>query len=216
MSRTSFIVLIIGAVLIFGGVVESLQSSRARPEPQEITYADLTRDGYGDNAHVRLTEFYLCDSAYVVEERIQWEKVWIPAVPRGSRLHEALENARPRGNQIADILPGRDIRLIVLLQDVRSQEDVERAAARDVIQGMLISPMRGFSKEQRRLLQQSYPGLGFDRCLILVDGRKPATRTKTALLVGAGVALMLLGGFLAYRERQQEREADWTVVNPND
>ncbi|MBN1514590.1 MAG: hypothetical protein JXB13_21415 [Phycisphaerae bacterium] len=216
MSRTSFIVLIVGAVLIFGGVVESLQSSKARQEPQEITCADLTRDGYGDNAHVRLTDFYLCDSTYVVEERIQWEKVWIPAVPRGSRLHEALENVRPRGNQIADILPGRDIRLIVLLKDVRSQKDVERAAARDVIQGMLISPMRGFSKEQRRLLQQSYPGLSFDRCLILVDGRKPATRTKTALLVGAGVTLMLVGGFLAYRERQQEREADWTVVNPND
>ena len=54
-------------------------------------------------------------------------------------------------------------------------------------------------------VQDLYPGLDFGRCLILVEDRKPATRTRTTGLVLGGVAPFLIGSAVLYREWRSTR-----------
>jgi hypothetical protein len=190
-----------GAVFIWAAYLGAKQSAVSKAEPQDISCQVLSESGYGDNAHVRMTDFYLCTSAYVYEEKIQWTKAWVPAVPRGGALHTALEKEK-RGKKRGPLLRGADIRIIVLLPDARSEKDVMKAAEQKYIQGLLITPISLFNRETRKLMQEEYPGLNYDRCLILVEGRKPVTQSRTAMTYAGGGLLLAVGGVTFYRQRR--------------
>ncbi len=195
-----------GGVLAVMALNEAKQSSAGQDEPQEITCAELVDEGYGNNAHVRMTEFHLCEHEYVYEEKIQWTKAWVPAVPLGSSIHRTLAG-QTDGGSAAPTLRGEQIKLIVLLPEARSERDVEEAAKREAIQGLMIRPLQMFDREQERLLEESYPGLNFEDCMLLVEGRRPASRTKTVTLTGIGLGLVVVGGFLSVSAIRKRRRA---------
>jgi hypothetical protein len=47
--------------------------------------------------------------------------------------------------------------------------------------------------QERTLLEQSYPGTDFSRCLIIQEGREPAGWTKLIIMVGGGSLATLIG-----------------------
>lgn len=68
MGRLKLIMVVAGAVLVLYGYEEWRLSGEVKAEPQTISCAALTRDGYGDDAHVRLTDFLVSPSSFVYEE----------------------------------------------------------------------------------------------------------------------------------------------------
>lgn len=205
MSKNGIWVILGGAVLVFMSLNEAKQSSAGEKEPQEITCAKLVNEGYGNNAHVRMTDFYLCEHEYVYEEKIQWTEAWIPAVPRGSSIHRAML-ARAEGPSVAPMPLGQEIRIIVLLPGARSERDVEQAAKRETIQGLIIRSLQLIDTKKERLLEESYPGLSFEDCMILVEGRQPASRGKTIALTGGGMVLVVVGGLLLLLNWRKQRK----------
>jgi hypothetical protein len=212
MSKNGVWMILGGGLLTVAGLNEARQSAVARREPQEITCAKLTQEGFGNNAHVRMTDFYLCEDEYVYEERIQWTSAWVPAVPRGSPIHQALLT-RGEGRNVAPALRGQDIRIIVLLPNARSEKDVEETAKCKAIQGLIIRPLRLLDTKKQRLLEESYPGLDFQDCMILVEGRQPATQRKTFFVTGAGIGLMAVGGLFLLQSWRKQRKSEWITVD---
>ena len=213
MSKNCIAAILGGACLIFVGLNEAKQSSAGRKEPQEITCAKLVDEGYGSNAHVRMTDFYLCEHEYVYEKKlVDWTAAWVPVVPKGGPLHQAML-ARASDPRTASTPLGKDIKIIVLFPKARSEKDVKEAAKRETIQGLVIKPVQLLDREKERLLEESYPGLRFGDCLILVEGRQPSSHGKTVAVTGAGLALVVAGSappLLAWRKR---RKSEWIVIN---
>ncbi len=212
MLKTGIWMIVGGGLLIAIALNEAKQSSAGKKEPQEITCAELVDEGFGDNAHVRMTDFYLCEDEYVYEEKILWTGAWVPAVPRGSSIHETML-ARAEGRSAPPALPGQEIRIIVSLPEARSEKDVERAAKSEHIQGLIIRPQQLIDRKNERLLEESYPGLDFKECMILVKGRRPSSRTKTISLTGSGIALMVIGGTLLVLHWRKQRKDSWIIVD---
>jgi hypothetical protein len=209
MPRYVYLLIFLGALFALMAINEGRQSAAGKSEPQEITCAQLVQSGFGDNAHVRMTDFYLCDFAYVyVKGTLRWKKAWVPAVPLGSDIHASIKARLSPDGTFSGRLRGDDIRIIVHLPNARSEKDVERAAAQDEIQGLLIKPFKVLDLEEQSLLEEDYPGLDYGRCLILVEGRRPSSKAKTVTIASAGFVAVALGVFLLVRHWRSSRDAE--------
>jgi hypothetical protein len=189
-----------GGFLVFMGVQEMRLRSVADDAPQSITCAELEANGPGDNAHIALQEFELCDLAYVYEGQENggsWSKVWVPAVPVGGEYYiKLLSTLDAEGNAQGEVRLPTNIKLIVKSNDVENESQLGQLAALDSIEGMIVNEISSLGSEEKKLLKESYPGADFDTCYIMEVGRKPATAGKMFGLGGGGLALMLVGGGL--------------------
>jgi len=114
----------------------------------------------------------------------QWHQIWIPVVPGGGRdLHDA----------IAD----EDIRAIVRSNRVRDSWDVERLAGEPRLHGMVTNRVDSLNRDEIELLDESYPGTDFSKCLIIQEGRKPADKRHTMFFLSGAAFLLVTGVCLA-------------------
>lgn len=205
--------ILVGIFLIGVGVAGARRRAAWKSVPQDLTCSQLAAEGFGNNSHVRLTEFYLCDFAYVYEEKFTvWQKAWVPAVPRGGSVHLTAEAAVKAGVASPDLLPGKDIRVIVLLPKARGPQDIESAAKRTVLQGTISPAGRIFDHETRDMMEAKYAGLDYDNCYLLSVGVEATSEQKNAITTGVGILLAIAGGFLSLREWRKSREDEWQDV----
>ena len=64
------------------------------------------------------------------------------------------------------------------------------------MQGLVVNRIEELGSEEKDLLRQDYPGLDFNKCLILEEGRQPSEFGAVFLMGGGGLALLLGGGWL--------------------
>jgi hypothetical protein len=78
------------------------------------------------------------------------------------------------------------------------------------LQALVTNKIVSLGAEERSLLEQSYPGTDFSRCLIIQEGRQPAGPVKVVLMVGGGgllgvAGLVVIGfGFVRWRKKQAQ------------
>lgn len=206
MTRLLLAMVIIGGVFVFMAVQDMRLNSKADVEPQIISCAELELNGPGDNLHVNLTDFLICESAYVYEEKTPggtWSKVWVPAVPLGGAYHlKLLSMVDEQGHFTGQQVPTpTDVKVIVKAENLSNERELSRMAARDNVQGMIVNLISSLGSEEKRLLEESYPSVDFDDCFILEVGRKPAGMAGLLGFGFGGMAMMATGGgiFLARR-----------------
>src|SRR5262249_48703233 len=61
------------------------------------------------------------------------------------------------------------------------------------LQGLVTNEIESLGSEEQKLLNSSYPGTDFTKCVLFQEGREPAGSGKVFGMVGGGAALMLLG-----------------------
>ena len=198
-----------GGGLVFMGVQEARLASAASAEPQTMTCAELSASGPGDNAHVMLSDFLLCEMAYIYQERNgKMSGAWIPAVPMGSQYHASLlAMVDDQGNlkEGATLPPPTDIRVVVKLPQAKSEADIALAASGETLQGLVINEIDSLGSEERKMLADSYPGVDFNTCWILEAGRKPSGLGAVAGFIGGGGVLALGGVGMLLRRRSSAR-----------
>jgi hypothetical protein len=185
--RWRFLLLVFGLTLILVGGVQEIALWRvAAPKPQTISCEALGRTGPGDNAHVVLTDFVLCQSAFVYEERGgRWTVAWVPAVPRGTPLNAGQ--------------PPPDFRVLVKIPSARSMSDIVQVAQAPTLEGIVVNSIERLGDGERATLQRSYPRVDFERCQIFELDRRPAgwLRVIGSLAGGALLILYMLWTLLA-------------------
>jgi len=198
MGRFKLWMVIGGAVLAFYGFKEWRLSGEVKSAPQTITCEALARDGYGDNAHVRLTEFLVSPASYVYEEgKGGWKKVWLPLVPLNGPYAEQLR-ALPED---AEIPAPRSFGVILQTDEVSNEDKLGALAERDVVEGVVINEIDSLDSETKKLLNQAYPGIDLEKCWILEHNRKTKGMASSLLflllglgIAGAGLYLFVQGG----------------------
>jgi hypothetical protein len=206
--RIKFLPLIIGGVLFFFGFQEWRLATKARGQPQRITAAQLEANGPGDNAHIELADFLFCNN-YVYKSSSQraaqagnWETVWIPAVPLDGPYVQRLRSMAAAGQiQPNFIPPPDDVRIIIKSSKVKGEGDLQRLGDADTLKGVVVNEIESLGSEEKKHLQESYPGIDFSRCWIVQHEREPAGAGKVLGLMGGGGTLFLAGlAWLAKRE----------------
>lgn len=199
MFRLAIGMVVVGCILGFMGYQEMSLASKTDKTPQTISCRALSSNGPGDNANVVMTDFLLCSMAYVYETISQnddtYKTVWVPAVPLGGAYHQKILSMIDQdGNFMGDQVPiPRDLHVLIKTSHARNDRAVVNLGERDTIAGLVINDIESVKGEERKLLQESYPGVNFDNVWILEHGRQPAGAGKTLGLMGGGTALVLAG-----------------------
>lgn len=196
MFRLLLALIVIGGVLVFLGFQEMRLASAAKPDPQTIKCADLIASGPGENAHVVLTDYVMCDFAFVYEGQEggkTWTNVWVPVVPLGGEFHQEVLKLVAEGKDLSNIPMPRDIRVIVKSSHVENEGALASLAGKDTIQGMIVNKISSLGSKEKKILTESYPGVNFDNVYILEHDRTPASGAKSFGMMGGGAVLALMG-----------------------
>ena len=196
MFRFSWAMIVGGGVLVFLAVQDMRLNATAQKEPQQITCAELEKNGAGDNAHIVLQDFLLTTSAFVYEEQSggRWSKVWVPAVPLGGEYHrKVLSMLDEQGNLRGNLPTPAKVKVIVKSSKVANERELNQLADQDTLQGMVVNLISSLGSDEKKLLKESYPFVNFDDCHIVEVGRKPAGTGKLLGFGGGGAVLALLG-----------------------
>jgi len=179
--------------------------------PRQITLRELVENGPGDNAHLLVSDFYLCTSAYIYEEKYgRCIRAWIPALPGDDEYALRLDQAIDDDGIIEGEFPlPADIKVIVLV-NTESIEEIQQMSTEKTIEGMIINEIESLSPEENRLLSESYPGIDFNRCWILRKGQRPPGKTKLMIFLGGGFVLLLSSALLLTREIiSEKKDTEW-------
>jgi hypothetical protein len=183
----------LGVGLGFFGYREMRLASQAKSEAQHITLAKLVAEGYGDNAYVEIADFAACLQAFVYsysKDTKAWKQVYIPLVPLDSPWLAQAVAAEAAGRPIP---PPTNLRVVARISSVHSEDQLQMWADQDTVRGLIVNAVDSLGREERRLLEESYPGSRFDSVLIFDDGRTPKGGS-IIVLIFAGAALSILGG----------------------
>jgi hypothetical protein len=90
----------------------------------------------------------------------------------------------------------------------KNHADLHQRCGQQGVRALVTNRIVSLGREERELLQQQYPGTDFDRCLIVQEGREPASAAKYMAMIVGGIASTLIGlgmvGFGLYRWRAEQ------------
>jgi len=197
LGRIFLLRVMFGGVILFIGIKEWRLSQSASTTPQTISCAKLEQTGPGDNLHVVLTNFVLCEGSYVYQgsknDNSKWTKLWIPAVPDNGEYVQQIKKMFSENKTNGEIPKPKNLKVIVKTTSVHGENELDDFAKRDTIQGLIVNKVESLGSEERGILAGSYPGIDFSNCYILEEGRKPKGAPVSAAMMGGG-GLAILGG----------------------
>ena len=195
------VLMLVGVGVIVKGVRETGLNATSSAVPQEITCAQLAEEGPGDNAHILLTEFLLCDSYVYETGRLGgWSRAWVPAVPLGGPYHQRLIELAGSDGVIEGKTPlPRNIKVIVEFPDATDEEYLVAMGKADVIHGTIINLIKELDPETKKLIDKSYRAINSENYWVLVEGRTPGGTVGVGTYVVGGLALIMFGGFMLFR-----------------
>lgn len=189
MGRTGFIALIVAGGPGYLTYTEGTLAFQSSEKPVEITLKELIAQGPDGDAHVVVTDFFLCENlAHQFQDKKPsvWTHVWIPAVPIDEVENKVGFNPT-------------NVKALFFSTSIRNLTELEAKLNKPKVQGLVTNRISSLETKIRNLLRESYPGTDFDKCLIIQEGRTPFSRGAIyALGGGAALALLLaIGLFVA-------------------
>lgn len=167
----------VGIFLIVEGVKERSLASAASAAPEEISLTALIARGPDSNPNIILTDYALGDDIIVKSRSGSWTGAWVPAIP-GKPGPE-----RPHKPQV--------LQAVIYSSQARNAEELYQRCEQTKLRALLVNKIQSLEPDERGLLERSYPGTDFSKCLIIHEGREPAGTGKVLLMVGGGILLSL-------------------------
>jgi hypothetical protein len=180
---------LVGAFGLYMGFQEWRLSRVVQDKPHDMTLAELIEKGPGDNNHIVLSEFTFGDQ-YVYQKNEKTGsntgKVWVP---------------------IATPKQFGPVRALVKADKVYNENDMHQFQKQPKIQGVVVNLIESVEGDERKLLEQAYPGADIPHCTIIEIDRHKSIGSKMSLGFGMGGIGMFIFVFLLLlkiRDREEE------------
>lgn len=203
MGRFKIWILVAGVAVGWLGWKEYRLSCEVKKDPQTITCANLAKNGYGRNAHVRVTDFLLATTDFVYKEKRsskEWSKVWLPVLPIDGE-YARMVAALPEDAE--EIPSAKSFGVILQSEHVASLDGLSVFDEAPVLLGVVINEVDSLDRKTKKLLAESYPNVDLDECWILEHNRKVSGVGRGAGFLGLGVVLVALAVFLFVRGKKK-------------
>lgn len=177
-----FSLLIICSSLLILGCSENSKTKSEINVPKgskpanKLTCEKLFKKGYGKNAFVKLTDFYLTKEFVYQTDRIaalkeDWKKVFILAVPKGSRLHER-ETSGP-GIVGGVILPD-EAGVLIISDKIKNSDELNKIVEEGSLEGMVIGKGNSvLDKSIQQRLNTMFYEYPFTKIWVIEHGKQP-------------------------------------------
>jgi hypothetical protein len=152
----------------------------AKMDPQTISCADLVEKGFGDNAHIILTDFAplgrfaterSAEQLPDAQGQKSWRVVYVPIVSKNAVQPE----------------PDGSYKLILMTRELNNKYKLNTLTELDTLHGTIVNDIKSLDPEAQRTLRNLYPNTDPNACLILDHERSPVSplRWGAYLVVGA-------------------------------
>jgi hypothetical protein len=217
-----------GAGGVLYGWSEYKLGAKSTPEPVEVDLAKLEQGQQVDNNHLKIGDHYACywSTIYSYKEsrfgqkdpdaNMKIEFAFYPIVSPSNPDVQLLQPLLQKYGDLSKVPDNEDVPLpthfVVLVKTTRyktvgaiPKHDIQKMRS---IQGLAINEVSSLSSEEKKLIQEEFPAIDFNKVMILQDGRKPSsTGQAIAFMAGGGVLLVLgligLVGMIFFKVRGQ-------------
>jgi hypothetical protein len=191
-----FVAMMIGGVAatVYGANLLRLAAS-CKDDPQVITGAQLQANGWGDNAHVEITNAGTMKMYLYQKDKYdtQWKYAFVPMVPLDGEYMKYIDTFyadKKNTGKIPDM--PRDFCCILKIS-ARGEAEVDRVGEMPKVRGVVINAIESLDKDSKRLLREGYPHVNLDRVAIVEFERQPEKSGKGLAITAGGGALSLCG-----------------------
>ena len=163
-----------------------LEGRNTQAEPQEISIDQLMSAGFGDNAHVLLTDFAFSEH-YVVEEKLggSWEKAWCPLLSPNKPI-------------------GQPLRVVLATEEVHGEASAVQLRQEPRIQGV-VGMFSSLGKDKQKLLEDDFPGTDFDQVFVVrhleLGSTQPPAELGFCCMAPGGLLLIIAVSLVFYGRR---------------
>jgi len=213
MGRLKIALIVLGCMAVYWGGKEGWLAIHSSQSPQKIRCIDLIKNGPGDNGHVILTDFVACTEGFVYEadknarDTGPYRKVYLPCLEIDGPWFRQYRSLYEKYGKEAEIPQPTNIRLILKLTNIRSEDELYKQMDKDTLQGLVINSVEGLDREEEKLLKKGYQDIDLSKCLILEVGRKPQSLGLPVLALLGGVAMVIAGIALLFVSRRPKAVA---------
>jgi hypothetical protein len=192
---------VFGAMSAYFGFKERDIAASSSQTPETISLKNLIARGPEGNANIILTDFALCDNFVVETKRGSWKGVWVPVVSKDA--------AGPDGRGGSPTA----FKAVIFSTKVRNEGQVYERLSQPQLPGLVTNKIMSLDGDQKKLLKESYPQTDFSTCLIIHEGREPASETKSGLMIYGGIGAVVVGlgllglALVVWRKRAAEGTA---------
>jgi|GEM_PF-4881103 len=173
---------IFGSVFVWKGLQERDVARDWSATPETMPVSKLIARGPEGNANVILTD-YVAIKPYVIQRgrRNSYSGTWVPIVPK-----DATQPNGPGG-------PPKAVKVFVYSTKVRDPDEVYQRLSSPqlpvMVSNKMVTPNSGAMDE----LEENFPQTDFSTCIFVYEGREPASETTSMLVIGGGIAAVLIG-----------------------
>ena len=202
MFRLKIALLFGGIMLAYFGIQEARVSSGTTMEPVKVELAELENGTTPTNGHVLVGGHVADYAGCVYEYEEETQKVTHAYYPIISDDHPFFEKLGKLYEKYPDINEAPesefpqidDFRVLVKTKRFKTQNAIpDGLGDESKLQGLVINLVESISREEKKMIQESFPALNFDKVLIVQEGRKPSSQMVSLGMIGGGGLLSLLG-----------------------
>jgi len=206
-----------GGSSIFYGWSEYKLGAKSTPEPIDVDLAKLEQGDKVDNNNLKLGKHYACYYSTVCSykqgrfssgnptEKTKIDYAFYPIVSPANQDIQQLEQLMKKYPDLRNVPDDVTVPLpkhfVVLVKTTRYKTYgalPEGIQSVDSIQGLVINEVSSLSSDEKKLIQEEFPTIDFNKVLILEDGRQPSSKAKaiTFMVMGAGILVVGLIGLI--------------------
>jgi hypothetical protein len=191
----------LGGVASWFGYNEYQVAQGTTSEPQEVCLQYLESGNAIDNNHVKIgphfADIYNCvyETRDKKEERV--DKLYYGIVSETNHYISDIQDLEDKWGNLENVpedveWPAMDqVAVLVKTKRYTNINDVPcDVLPQESLQGLVINSIEGLDKEERKLLNECFPGVDLDKIVILEDGREPMS-------VFVSIGAMALGAFVS-------------------
>ena len=210
MIRAVFGIIALGGVLCFIGYQEYKVSEGTSEEPVPVTLVKLETGVDPPNNHIQIGDHaavydelvYCYEAASYSAEPSDDTRVsycYYPIVSMSNPYMKSVVELHSRDPESItqeeyDSIKLEEFKVIVKSNKFDHVKDLPYGVSRgESIKGMVINQISSLGREEKRLLQESFPDLELDSLIILHENDKPTPESVSYSMMGGGGLLMLIG-----------------------
>jgi hypothetical protein len=190
--RLMIFLLCFAGLCAFFAVSETYLAVHSSSEAEQISLRELIARGPGGNRNVILTDFSIVDEYAVVEKKRfsgKWTKVWVPLIPADT----------PAGAEPIEL------HAVIFSDKVENARQFQERFDRPQLHG-LIDPQSAEPGLTATIMWKSkFPRLDLEKCIVIVEGKSPASALKLALLWMGSLLFLGMASSVWYLARKLDQ-----------
>ena len=216
--RLILFIILGGGFLSVNGYQEYIVSSKTKNTPSATKLVDIEKGNKITNNYLILDEHWAFYSSCVyyyktskydkeVKDSSTVEYAYYPALSIEHPYIIQLGKLEEKYGDLSKVPEGQfpkleNIDVLIKTEKFKTVGDIPAYIdTKKNMTGLVINSINSLNDDEKRLIQESFPKVNFNKVVIIEEGREPSSTTSSFAMMGGGVFIIFIGIAVAFKGR---------------